>query len=329
MTRLRLLTLNFFLRPPGVSEKGSKGDWKFERLRLFAETQFQNYDIIALQETFASLSSRRNELISLAQKHGLKYVAAGKKQSIWKLRVDAGLIILSRIPIVSVDEWTFVRGTEIGDWLAAKGVLYAKIQAAPDRHLHLFATHFQSTDSPRAIELRHRQYIEAKRFIDNMLEKNQRKPSEPVLFVGDMNVDARAGPEDGIGHGAEYLKMLGIYSGATADPDSTSGAKCVRYDVGNVCYEILKEHPITTSRLRVGPGRPEPDRKCIDFVLTFRPAGEDGTLLTDSQKDINFENVRVEKFEVKDQPFSFLSDHFGVAVDLVIEDGATNEQIPQ
>lgn len=298
---------------------------------MFAETQFQNYDIICLQETFASLSGRRQMLIELARKHGLTHVAAGKKQSIFRLRVDAGLLVLSRFPVLAVDEWTFQRGTEVGDWLAAKGVMYAKIQIHPRDetnrgtstskpcNIHLFSTHLQSTDSPRALVLRKKQYFESKRFIDSMLQQHSRQPSEPVLYVGDMNVDARAGPEDGINHASEYATMMNIYSGVTPDETLPESAKPGRYDVVDVCYKVMGEHPITTSKLVIGPGRPDPDRKCIDFILSFQ-ATEDGQPLVEAQQNISFENVRIETLAVAGQPFSFLSDHLGVAADLMVKD---------
>ncbi|KAI9096577.1 Endonuclease/exonuclease/phosphatase [Phlyctochytrium arcticum] len=334
--RLRVLTLNFFLRPPGVSTKG--GDWKFERLRLFAQTQFSNYDVICLQETFASLSSRRNELIQLANDAGLKYISAGKKQAFFlKLRVDAGLIVLSRFPIVESDEITFRRGTEIGDWLAAKGVLYTQLEPVAGRKVHVFSTHFQSTDSPKAIELRLKQYHEAKQFIDRKLntcgwlqgpgDEGHCRWRDPVIFCGDMNVDARANGEDGVGHGQEYLTMMDIYSGKTTESvNSESTAAQQKYELVDVCYKYMKEHPITTSRLCIGPGLPEPDKKCIDFIIGFQPIAPTPTTTTENPTDkhVAFEHVRIEKFVVDNQPFSFLSDHFGVAADLVLQGGATS-----
>ncbi|KAJ3172985.1 hypothetical protein HDU88_004444 [Geranomyces variabilis] len=340
MPRVRILTLNFFLRPPGISEKNSQGDWKNERLELFAQREFPNYDIIAFQETFLSLSTRRATLIRLAAEQGLVHVAAGKSQPIWRLKVDAGLLVVSRFPVVATDEWTFGRGTEIGDWLAAKGVLYARIRLPrenddvvdEDRHLHLFSTHFQSTDSPRAKELRMRQFFEAKRFIDRKLGcdadgKNcGKKPQDAVLFVGDMNVDARKSAEDGKNHADEYLRMLDIYSGRAMDPAACPGEGggdgSLNFFVNDVAHDALGEHPITTSRLRVGPGHPEPDKKCIDFILDFAPrdafkAAAESGIIDAPPPVVAYENVRVEKFLIDGQPFSSLSDHFGVAADMM------------
>ncbi|KAJ3294170.1 hypothetical protein HK104_003877 [Borealophlyctis nickersoniae] len=293
MTSIRILTLNFFLRPPGVSEGGT-GDWKSERLRLFAQTEFQNYDIIAFQELFAFGTSRRDECITLAKEKGFLYSAACPKMPWYGLRVDAGLLILSRYPIDDVKHHTFGRGTEVGDWLAAKGVLYAKIQPTPDYTLHLFTTHLQSTDNPQALKIRNVQFHEAKEFIDETLNGNNRQPHEPVLFVGDMNVDARANGDDGVGHGWEWPIMTDIFSGKK---HRLAGSETPpRYHVESVCYSVLGEHPITTSRLRVGPGFQDPDRKCIDFILNFRPADAEGAPLdTNLKKGVDWKNIRVEK----------------------------------
>ncbi|RKO89547.1 Endonuclease/exonuclease/phosphatase [Blyttiomyces helicus] len=310
---IRFLTLNFFLRPPGVSEKGT-GDWKEERLRLFAVNEFPNYDVIAFQETFGYLSKRRELCVNLAKGAGLVHSALCPIPPLFAVRADAGLVILSRFPIVAIEHFVFDRGTEVGDWLAAKGILYAKIQLS-NQFLHLFTTHLQSTDTSKAIVKRAKQFTESKSFIDKTLTKHARRAGEVALYVGDMNVDARASGDDGVGHGAEWETMMGVYSGRTH-------ADAVRYDVGDVCYETMGEHPITTSKLRLGPEFEAPDRKCIDFILTLRPAAADGTALPGAQDGVRFEDVTVQKFPVDGQPFSFLSDHFGVSTNIHFGSGA-------
>ncbi|KAI8825272.1 Endonuclease/exonuclease/phosphatase [Fimicolochytrium jonesii] len=337
MPTARILTLNFFLRPPGISEPSSKGDWKGERATLFADLEFANYDIISFQETFGALSDRRKKLIAAAKEKGFIYHAAGKVPSVATLRIDAGLLVLSRFPVTVTEEWTFQRGTEIGDWFAAKGVLYSKIQlqaaseSTKEKTLHLFSTHFQSTDSPKALILRHKQYHQSKAFIDSTLAKHAPKfnsDTDTVLFVGDMNVDARASGDDGVGHGREYLTMKEIYEGgslgdgAKGEEKPANAASAPKYEIGDICYETMGEHPITTSRLRVGPNHEAPDRKCIDFILQFRPLSataaptDDTTTTTTTPPAVKFDRVRIEKFVIDNQPFSFLSDHFGVAADL-------------
>ena len=42
--RVKLLTYNFFIRPPPFSTGGE--DWKTERLHYFIKTYLQQYDII-------------------------------------------------------------------------------------------------------------------------------------------------------------------------------------------------------------------------------------------------------------------------------------------
>ncbi|CAF1217414.1 unnamed protein product [Didymodactylos carnosus] len=307
---IRILTLNFFLRPPGISDHLTSDDWKRHRIRLFARREFNNYDIITFQETFAFGSSRRKKLINLARNAGFHHSFVARKMPWYAGRIDAGLVILSRFPIVATEEWTFEeRGTQVGDFLAAKGIIYAKIQLNAT-HLHLFTTHLQSSDSEKAIVKRHKQFSEAKQFIDNTLLKHGRTDIEPVLFSGDMNVDARKNADDGVNNGWEYDLMINIYSGRQISVPNTTEFQA-KYDICDVCYEALGEHPITTSKLRAS----EPaDRKCIDFIFSLRPAASDG------QKNIHFENVRVEKFLVEEHRFDFLSDHFGIAADVIVDD---------
>ncbi|KAJ3023447.1 Sphingomyelin phosphodiesterase 2, neutral membrane (Neutral sphingomyelinase) [Thoreauomyces humboldtii] len=360
MPRARILTLNFFLRPPGVSDRTNKGgDWKEERIRLFA-SHFSSYDIVCFQETFGSLSSRRDLLVSLAKDAGLVHSAAGRVPSLWRLRVDAGLLVVSRWPIEGVEETTFGRGTEVGDWLAAKGVLYVRVRlpddadamepasttttttTRPNRRVHVFTSHFQSCDSSRALELRARQFVETKAFIDRVLhgdgDSGRRIKGEPVLLCGDLNVDAIR--DMATSDGGEYARMMAVYAGhrnhGSSNSSNSSDARDgedVAYVVEDVVRQGTGSFPVTTSRLRVGEGLQEPDRKCLDYILSLVPKDETTSESQDAPppaaaaaaatgepltaRPVSFENARVEKFLVEGQPFSSLSDHFAVAADFV------------
>jgi len=57
---------------------------------------------------------------------------------------DAGLIILSRFPIVQTEFFEYIYGV-LSDALSLKGVLYAKIVVGDSRILHLFNTHTQAS----------------------------------------------------------------------------------------------------------------------------------------------------------------------------------------
>ena len=54
---IRILTYNFFLRPPPVYS--NKGDHKDARLKYFIDHYLDNYDVIVFQEVFATFNCRR------------------------------------------------------------------------------------------------------------------------------------------------------------------------------------------------------------------------------------------------------------------------------
>lgn len=65
-------------------------------------------------------------------------------RSLLQGKIDGGLLIVSRFPVVKTDFMKFERGL-YGDRLTAKGCLWAKIAVSPTRHLHVFVTHLQRT----------------------------------------------------------------------------------------------------------------------------------------------------------------------------------------
>jgi len=96
---LRILSYNVFLRPPPV--KNNEDDYKDQRLRLFIDTEMENFDIICFQELFRLLSTRRHKMIYSAIKKGFLYHASSPSPSLFSSYiVDAGVAILSRNPIV-------------------------------------------------------------------------------------------------------------------------------------------------------------------------------------------------------------------------------------
>ena len=57
---LKLLSYNIFIRPPGITNNGN--DFKSDRINLIA-SKMKKYDVICFQEMFASLSTRRQQLL--------------------------------------------------------------------------------------------------------------------------------------------------------------------------------------------------------------------------------------------------------------------------
>ncbi|ORZ39539.1 hypothetical protein BCR44DRAFT_29844 [Catenaria anguillulae PL171] len=168
---VRILTYNFFLRPPFISDYN--GDSKEERLTSFISTVLPRYDIIALQETFSGYSSRVQRLEKAATRAGFLSHTRGPKGSMASGHLlDAGLLVLSRWPIKHSARLTFSRGVTV-DRLASKGATYS-LHEHPERpnvRLHLFNTHLQAS------------YSTAPRIDDPSVECRRQQMRELVAFI--------------------------------------------------------------------------------------------------------------------------------------------------
>ncbi|KAI8928394.1 Endonuclease/exonuclease/phosphatase [Entophlyctis helioformis] len=304
---VRLLTYNIFMRPPGIHS--GAGDWKTERMHQFASTQLAHFDVVALQECFAFGSSRRTELVRLAAAAGLAHHAACPVPGWVSGRVDGGLLVLSRFPIAASEFVAYPRGVH-SDWLAAKGVLYAKIELPSGRHLMLFTTHTQASyeavpplDSP-ATKVRLAQLQSAGAFVQRVLASDPHASTSAVVLVGDLNVDGRA-PHDhdtGVSHSAEYAAMMQAIAAGLQSGSATGAAQVV-----DVAYDALGCHPVTTNTIVPNPPG-EPENKSLDYVLLIRhEGGPAGASLRD---------VATEAFAVDGRPYTHLSDHCGLRATL-------------
>lgn len=110
---VRLLTLNMFMRPPGV--KNNKDDFKDERLDYILENILPSYDIITIEEAFAYANRRIDKFLLNAFHQGFYYHVSSPRHYPWELAGDGGLIILSRFPIVKSNRMEFPRGVH-ADW---------------------------------------------------------------------------------------------------------------------------------------------------------------------------------------------------------------------
>lgn len=194
--RIRLLTYNFFCRPPPINT--NKDDYKDSRLKDFID-QLKNFDIICFQELFTTLNDRKHRMIREGATQGLKYYLAPKVPSFFsKYLVDSGLLILSRYPIIEHDFYEYFLNVS-GDATTNKGVLFAKIEIKKNKFLFLFNTHLQASyfDDTQAninftIKVRAKQTEELINFIYNILLKIPQKDVEngKIILAGDFNIDA-------------------------------------------------------------------------------------------------------------------------------------------
>jgi len=138
---IKVLTYNIFLRPPPV--KNNESDWKDARVVEFSKI-INDFDIILLQEMFGGFTSRKQEIIKLANLSGLFYFTDSPSPSFFsKCIVDGGLLTLSRFPIIEYQFRPF-NYSVLSDALAQKGVLYTKIKIK-DSYLIVINVHFQAS----------------------------------------------------------------------------------------------------------------------------------------------------------------------------------------
>ena len=250
---LRVLTYNIFMRPPLI--KTGWSDYKDERLRLFAEAYLDNYDVIGLQELFATGTKRPERLKAMAHEKGFQYSlteadvtshkpCSGTPRSrdgiLGRLcyclmgAIDSGLMLLSRHEIVERDFHMYSVGHGV-DSFARKGVLYAKLKLSEARSISVFVTHLQASyvakpkSTSHDVLVREQQLSELRDFI---LEKCAGSLStEMSLLIGDFNVDGRLYPE------TEETKPTPSHGSIQLHPSSTGNGSD---DLGS--HEIESEY---------------------------------------------------------------------------------------
>jgi len=306
MEDIRILSYNIFLRPPPVHDKLS--DYKDERVKLIGEQVIPNYDIIAFEEAFGSLNKRRESLIQAGIKNGLKYHYSDASQSICNIRVDGGLLLLSRYEIVEQDRLEYPRGCH-SDWLAIKGALYVRLKVNNGKHINIFSTHLQASyeeyppPDSKAVIVRMKQAFLLHKFIYKHMKNHE---NEPCFVVGDFNVDGIRPPEevenkggysdkakltdktlDVYAHSNEYIALVNILKGdLDAVPEEykprdvpetpflgTNDVK-PRFNVRDLIYNFQNpnSHPVTTSNFR-GTDKPY-EKKCLDYIFELTPYKE-------------------------------------------------------
>ncbi|RKP21726.1 Pkinase-domain-containing protein, partial [Rozella allomycis CSF55] len=240
---IRFLSLNLFIRPPLV--KTNSSDYKDARLTYFSEHILPNYDIVALQEIYARGSSRQKKLISRAKEIGFSYYLRSPAQDLLKGFIDGGLLILSRYPIIHTTRLTFEKSINT-DRFTAKGAIHAHIQISDDLRIHIFNTHLQSSPSvvvdlnDPVVTNRQKQLQELREMMINSVK--QFGDSDPIILVGDMNVNSRFSKTIGR-HSPEYSQMMNILKYGRITGEATSQDTILQFN--DLLYERYNEHPIT------------------------------------------------------------------------------------
>jgi endonuclease/exonuclease/phosphatase family metal-dependent hydrolase len=337
---VRILSYNFFLRPPPINNNGS--DFKNERLKDFIEF-LPEFDIICFQEIFTTLTDRKHQMIREAAKCGFKYHVSSKPPSFLSEYItDAGLLILSRYEIVECDYYDYYLNIS-GDAPSNKGIIFAKIKIN-HRYLFLFNTHLQSTyfdesqeNINSTIQVRTKQTEELINFVYNKLMSIPSEQIEKglVLIVGDFNIDAHNNqflrekyklPKYKI---TEYellkkkLSKLGtaidimdkkynnhLYTYGNNDSPEydqvlTGKAEFNMKQTLDYMWEIIPDYELNIYNKGFYKLNENSERKQINKIV-----------LDEDKINVLYNSFKVQEFLVKNRPYQQLSDHFGISVEL-------------
>eukprot|EP01111_Echinosteliopsis_oligospora_P005361 TRINITY_DN18646_c0_g1_i1.p1 TRINITY_DN18646_c0_g1~~TRINITY_DN18646_c0_g1_i1.p1 ORF type:complete len:414 (-),score=59.72 TRINITY_DN18646_c0_g1_i1:107-1348(-) len=326
---LKFLSYNIFLRPPFV--KNNADDFKNERLTEFLN-HIDQFDVICLQELFNLLNWRQTLLLNSAREKGFIYQTKSMNPHLTSGKfIDAGLAIISKLPIVETDAAIYQAGNQIDSW-AAKQVIYAKIQVSASNYVHVFTTHMQASyfdnhDSINVINDKARA-TQVQEMADFIKFKTAGSPY-PVLITGDFNINARSQSPDQQ-ETDEYKYMIDTLNYGEIGlrdllAEANNGDHPITY--GDI-HEILHEDEEANT---TNPSSPL-DKKhkpretvlthtadhccalCIDYILFADSA------VNKKDKLIQVVNTKVEPFFVDDAKFKFsqLSDHYAVCTTLRI-----------
>ena len=173
-----------------------------QRLELIPETikaLSKRPDVLILQEVFTEHSFKfLVNMMSEIYPYHTQVAGEDCKDRRWTsvsgnceanlIKGNSGVLIFSRWPIEQQHAYVFhaVRVSKSFDFLARKGVVYAKIQVEREKPiaLHVFGTHLQA--SAKEHDIRLLQLDEMRRFIDGF----QIPAEQPVILGGDFNISS-------------------------------------------------------------------------------------------------------------------------------------------
>lgn len=345
---IKLLTYNFFLRPPPI--KNNKDDYKEERLNDFKEV-LSDFDIICFQELFGSFHNRKHKMIKNASENGFFYTHGSSSPSFFsKFLIDGGLLVLSRFPIVDKMEITFNYGL-MSDAMSMKGAVYTKIKIK-DSYLCLFTSHLQASYFDSGVKLwnstistREDQEESLINFIYNVILKIPPREKDKCMFIlcGDLNIDAYEN-KDGIQRYGLPTREISEYSvlmnklrhlGTVNDlslkkykkhPYTFGVNDQDYYDQVLTCKEDVNSHQTLDYIFEIIPDYSKNIYSSIKNKENLMNKGGDNENLIDNEQiadeddivklRVKYSSFKVEEFLVKDRPYQQLSDHFGVSVEI-------------
>jgi len=317
---LVLLSYNLNALPWGAQVFGSgQGIAAAKRLAIFLQRlgdkpPVDRPDLIVVQELFSTpfipLCCRQHLFIKRMVRFGYRAVTAGhptiRNLLLDRKWTDSGLVIFSRLPVVSTGELVFRAGTGL-DAGAMKGAVWARVRLAAGKFLDVFNCHLQATHtgSGKYEAVRREQLQSLREFI------SERAVGQPFVLMGDFNVDAIAEPNDPRGafgyalrpsscESSDYKAMLQILDPYDELTDvlllSQDGQGLLR---GHPCTRPPRQHLPKTARAMIKHKHPQR----LDYIF-FRPT------ISSLVEHVHSE---VDAFEVTGhRDLKYLSDHWGI-----------------
>ena len=190
INNLRIFTCNIDNAAFNMIMKGTYLDeCNLHRMEMFSD----NYDVICLQECFVSQNLYINTFISHMQEKGYINWVVPDSTSAGTL-TDSGLVILSRLPIISIYNEVFTHSA-FPDTLASKGFVHIEIACRSFSNINVINSHLQSSYTVENLDhssIRAMQYAQIAAYIKGM---------HNVILCGDLNI---------ISNSAEYYDMLHV-----------------------------------------------------------------------------------------------------------------------
>uniref|UniRef100_A0A6B2KWX2 sphingomyelin phosphodiesterase n=1 Tax=Arcella intermedia TaxID=1963864 RepID=A0A6B2KWX2_9EUKA len=313
------MSLNLNLLPGLSLVKVSSPGHGYEVQRLEQFLQFlPKYHIVLLQEVFSTphlpYLCLQKALLSHAKKAGFHYVLRGDQPTLYDLVAhkkwtDSGLLILSKYPFVDTGYKIF-KDCAHYDAGASKGVIWARIKI-DDFCVNVFNCHLQATHAKKYDynQIRQKQLTALRRFILKKISGENAK--QPWLLGGDFNVDALK---------VKNTALFDLHDKVQSEQESDDYKTMMNYiDPTNKIKDLLKIkygcHPST-----------RPPREAINSILSIFHHKSfqrlDYLFFMDGKKrnlEAKIESSVVVPFEVKNQPFAYISDHYGIQTELQLD----------
>ncbi len=236
-------------------------------------------------------------------------------------------MILSKYPFEETNKIVYDDGI-VEDSLAAKGVLHARVKVSAKHSLNVFVTHLQAAyhypASKNEVRVQKKQLQQMCKFVKSTTKND----TSPILILGDFNIDAF---QDEINSLYTYMmKSFGQVDDTNKIRDLIRESHGGKSSPTTVPYlfnkETGKEHSLGSNiETETGPRLPSASYiKDNLSTLSLRPQALDYALLFDRGDKNLRARARVEEFRMSDvdpsktttYPFFYMSDHFGLCVDL-------------